>query len=48
MENQNRKNIVHKFLENPTWSGSTIVKMDLKQLPGQKFYVAAKRGDTDP
>lgn len=26
MENQIRKKIVHKFLENPTWSGSLIAK----------------------
>ena len=26
MENQIRKKIVHKFLENPTWPGSLIAK----------------------
>ena len=26
----------------------TYVKMDLKQLPGPKFYVAASRGDASP
>lgn len=41
MEKQNRVNIVHKFQENPTWTGSMIAK-SLK-LPRSTVYLVLKR-----
>ena len=38
--------ILTKFNNSLIWMmDETYVKMDLKQLPGPKFYVAASRGD---
>ena len=41
--------ILTKFNNCLIWMmDETYVKMDLKQLPGPKFYVAARRGDASP